>query len=103
MPQIGKRKKLQIARRLPTIKETKEKDESCFLQYTQPIHNPFEKCVDELYEKYNDVENFPVFCYLEKEQLRNFLNYIFTRWSAGSALRSAFGPRPLDLKTWFLL
>ena len=79
MPQIGKRKKLQIARRLPTIEETQEKDESC--DYTQPIHHasPFEKCVDELYEKYNDIDNFPVFCYLEKEHLRNFLNYIFTR------------------------
>ena len=61
MPQIGKRKKLQIARRLPTIEETQEKDESC--DYTQPIHHasPFEKCVDEHFVCTDATNNANVF------------------------------------------
>ena len=80
MPKIGKRKKLQIARRLPRIQEKKEdEDESGYYNYRIERERPFENCVDDLYEKYNDVENFPLFCYLEKDHLRAFLNFIFTR------------------------
>lgn len=81
MPKIGKRKKLQIARQLPCIKEDAEdaedvenEDDYLFDQIEQTC--PFENCIEELYEKYNDAENFPLFCYLEKKHLRDFLRFI---------------------------
>lgn len=78
MPKIGKRKKLQIARQLPRIKEDAEDVENegdyLFDQIEQCC--PFENCIEELYEKYNDAENFPLFCYLEKKHLRDFLRFI---------------------------
>lgn len=79
MTKIGKRKKLQIARRLPRIEEEEETHDDAVCNNTIEINRPFENCVNEIYEKYNDEENFPLFCYLEKEHLRDFLNFTFTR------------------------
>jgi len=72
----GKRYALQQARKLEKtpeeiLEESLNKPED---EYRYEIEtNPIDDAVDEIFYILNDTENYPLFCYLDRESLKKFI------------------------------
>jgi hypothetical protein len=74
----GKKHALKQARKLKKnadeiLEEKLKRDERTLDSRVKKVSNPVEDAVDDLFRIWSDIENYPIFCYLDYARLEAFV------------------------------